>query len=498
MQSTQHTFSAPQTVPSKASSNAISETVSVIGAGLAGTLMAIFLARRGYAVNVYERRPDIRTVDAERGRSINLAFSHRGIKALEAAGVSDSVADIKRIGIPMYGRMIHNLDGSAAFQPYGKEGECLYSVSRAGLNAALLHYAEELPNVRLHFGERCLNVDFDTAETTFESVDWRGPDGTVIQPSSRTVGTVWNAQADRIIGADGAYSGVRFKMQRLDRFDYEQSYLDVGYKELTIPANADGSWKMHTNALHIWPRGRFMLIALPNADGSFTCTLFLPFDRTRTGEPCFADLTSHAEVHSFFAAQFPDAVPLLENVEAEFFAHPTASLVTIHCAPWTVGERVALVGDAAHAIVPFYGQGINAGFEDCRIFDELLDEFHDDWSQALPAYNRIRKPNGDAIAELARMNMVEMSALVADPRFLARKKIEKRLHELYPQAFLPVYSMVTFSHIPYADALAEQERQNSLFSTIMSLPNIEECWHTADYEMQIRDIFIQWLGRVDK
>lgn len=456
--------------------------------------MAIFLARRGYAVNVYERRPDIRTVDAERGRSINLAFSHRGIRALEAAGVSDSVADIKRIGIPMHGRMMHARDGSTWFQPYGKEGEYLYSVSRAGLNAALLHYAEELANVHLHFGERCANVDFETGMTTFESVDWRGADGTLIQPSARPVGTMWNAPADRIIGADGAYSGVRFKMQRLDRFEYEQSYLDLGYKELTIPANADGSWKMHTNALHIWPRGRFMLIALPNADGSFTCTLFLPFDSAGANEPSFADLTTPAAVHAFFAQEFPDAVPLLEQLETEFFANPTASLVTIRCAPWTVGERVALVGDAAHAIVPFYGQGINAGFEDCRIFDELLDEFHDDWSQALPAYNRTRKPNGDAIAELARLNMVEMSTLVADPRFLVRKKIEQWLHEQYPEAFVPVYSMVTFSHIPYAEALAEQERQNRLFAPIMQMANIEECWQTEDYEAQIRNIFTQWLA----
>jgi kynurenine 3-monooxygenase len=493
----------------------VSETISVVGAGLAGSLAAIYLARRGYAVNVYERRPDIRTVDAERGRSINLALSHRGIYALEAAGIKDSAADITRIGIPMHGRMIHHLDGSTAFQPYGKDGECLYSVSRAGLNAALLQCLEALPNVTMHFGERCLNVDFTTATTNFEAADWRDASGTVFQPSSRAVGTEWQAHADRIVGADGAFSAVRFKMQRLDRFNYQQHYLDHGYKELTIPANPDGSWRLERNALHIWPRGRFMLIALPNHDGSFTCTLFLPFEPSARAaelhstdvsnaastqafqpEPSFAALTNVAEVQAFFAQYFSSALPHLAHVNEEFFANPTASLVTVRCSPWHVGERAVLIGDSAHAITPFYGQGINAGFEDCRILNELLDEFHDDWSKALPAYTARRKPNGDAIAELAYRNFIEMSERVADPLFLLRKKIEKRLHERHPDDFVPVYSMVTFSHVPYADALREQERQNALFEEILRLPQITECWDTPALEARIDALFEQSRRRM--
>jgi kynurenine 3-monooxygenase len=469
----------------------------VVGAGLAGTLMAIFLARRGYAVHVFERRPDIRVVDAERGRSINLALSHRGIRALEAAGVKDSVADVERIGIKMYGRMIHHSDGSTAFQRYGKDDECLYSVSRTGLNAALLHYLEEQPNVCLSFGERCVNVNFETATASFEAVSFGS-----LTPSPRPLGAIMDVDADRLIGADGAFSGVRFKMQRLDRFNYEQSYLDHGYKELTIPAGSDGRWQIDPHALHIWPRGRFMLIALPNSDGSFTCTLFLPFESVSSlstvpgsTEPAFSHLTTPEAVRALFAEHFADALTLMPRLQEEFFDNPTASLVTIRCAPWVVGSRVALIGDAAHAIVPFYGQGINAGFEDCRIFDELLDEFHDDWSCVLPAYYRQRKPNGDAIAELAYRNFIEMSERVADARFLLRKAIERRLHERHPEVFLPVYSMVTFSHLPYADALQEQVRQDALFEQVMALPALEECWATPEYDAIIDAILWQFYPR---
>ncbi len=442
------------------------ETVTVVGAGLVGTLAAIMLAQRNYTVHVFERRPDLRITPADRGHSINMALSHRGRRALEAACVA---TDVESVGIPMYGRMIHNLDSSVVFQQYGKVDEAIYSVSRAKLNATLLDYAAQLPNVHLHFDQRFMDATFDTATAQFQ-------DGT---------GSVRTVEADHIIAADGAYSSVRFKMQKLDRFNYEQLYLEHGYKELAIPANAtdrNNKWRIEQNALHIWPRGKYMLVALPNLDGSFTCTLFLPFE----GEPSFERLASGELVQQFFTEVFPDTAPLMPRLLDDFAHNPTSSLVTIKCAPWTYRDKIALVGDAAHAIVPFYGQGMNSGFEDCQILMECLDAHNHDWSVALHEYHTLRKANGDAIAQLARQNFVEMSEKVADPKFLLRKKIEKRIHELYPDTFLPVYSMVTFSHVPYVDAMQENKRQDALFERIMALPKIEQQWTEEEGEMFIR------------
>ncbi|MCS6930271.1 MAG: FAD-dependent monooxygenase [Saprospiraceae bacterium] len=443
-----------------------SNPVIVVGAGLVGTLWTIFLARRGYQVEVYERRPDMRRVGYTGGRSINLAMSVRGWTALEKAGIRQR---IEQTAIPMYGRMMHDLEGKLTFQPYGEEGQAIYSVSRGGLNLELLHLADAYENVCFHFEHRCVDVDLEQPLITFEDL--------------RT-GKYKTIEAPLIFGADGAFSAVRYVLQRTDRFNYAQHYIEHGYKELTIPPGANGRHQMEVNALHIWPRKQFMLIALPNIDGSFTCTLFLPFE----GNPAFEQLNTDEAVTDFFKCYFPDAVPLMPTLLEDFRRNPTSSLVTTRCYPWQWQGRILLIGDAAHAIVPFYGQGMNAGFEDCTILDAMYDEYGGDWSRILPAFSAQRKKDGDAILELALRNFVEMRDLVADPKFLLRKKIAARLHERHPE-FLPVYSMVSFSTIPYHVALQEDDRQNELFERILAIPDIEQKWDSQEVER----VFLEWF-----
>lgn len=431
----------------------------IVGAGLVGALWAVFLARRGYAVKVFERRPDMRAAGYQGGRSINLAMSVRGWKAIEQAGIREK---IEQVAIPMPGRMMHAVTGELTFQPYGKAGEAIYSVSRGGLNLALLRIAADFPNVEFYFEHRCVDVDLQQPKITVEDL------------RTQEVKTL---DAPLIFATDGAFSAVRYALQRTDRFDYTQQYLEHGYKELTIPAATHPDegpffpYRMNPGALHIWPRGNFMVIALPNADGSFTCTLFLPFE----GEVSFDRLKTDDSVLDFFQSYFPDALTLMPTLLQDFRQNPVASLVTVKCKPWQWQNRILLLGDAAHAIVPFYGQGMNAGFEDCTILDALYEDYKGDWSQIIPAFARQRQPDADAIAELAQRNFLEMRDLVSDPRFLLRKKIAAQLHARHPE-FLPVYSMVTFGNTPYHLALQEEEAQNRLFAQILSLENIESEW----------------------
>ncbi|MDX1910654.1 MAG: NAD(P)/FAD-dependent oxidoreductase [Saprospiraceae bacterium] len=441
------------------------ETAIVVGAGLVGSLWAVFLARRGYQVKVFERRSDMRKAGYSGGKSINLAMSVRGWKAVEKAGIREK---IEKVAIPMPGRMMHSMAGELAFQPYGKEGEAIYSVSRGGLNLELLNIAGSFPNVEFYFDHRCLEVDLEQPRITFEDLK---------------TGAVKTLEAPLIFGADGAFSAVRYALQRTDRFNYRQFYLEHGYKELNIPPTENGAHRMDPGALHIWPRGNFMLIALPNADGSFTCTLFLPFE----GPVSFEHLNSDDDILGFFRQYFPDAVPLMPTLLRDFRANPTSSLVTVQCSPWQWQGRILLLGDAAHAIVPFYGQGMNAGFEDCTILDEMLDEMGGDWAKTIPAFSRRRVQDGNAIAELAQRNFVEMRDLVADPKFLLRKKIAADLHAKFPQEFLPVYSMVTFSNTPYHLALQEDDAQNALFRRILQLPDIETEWNGPAVETAFRE-----------
>jgi len=429
--------------PKPIQTSALSKSITILGAGLVGSLLAIVLRRRGYAVTVYERRPDMRTATGPAGRSINLAMSVRGWKALELAGLRDDIAEL---AIPMPGRFLHQPDGHTAFQPYGTRGEAIYSVSRGELNKQLMTVAER-EGVTIHFGKRVERVDVGTNTVYFEKGE--------------------EVQADLLFGADGAFSALRTAYTYLDRTSSSQDYIEHGYKELTIPAAPDGGFRMEKGALHIWPREAFMLIALPNPDGSFTCTLFLPFE----GEKSFAALRTEADVQRFFEAEFPDAVPLMPTLLKDFFANPTASLITTRISRWHHEAKSALIGDAAHAIVPFYGQGMNAGFEDVTVLAGLMDahaapDSGHNWEAVLPEYARQRKPAGDAVAQLALLNFVEMRDKVADPDFLHRKKIEKELARRYPQQFISVYEMVSFSHTPYDVALRSIAAQDRLMERI--------------------------------
>lgn len=427
----------------------------IVGSGLVGSLASIYLAKRGFNVNVFEQRSDIRKAAIYGGRSINLALSTRGWTALEKVGVDQPVKDIS---IPMYGRQIHNLDGTQTYQPYGKEGQAIYSVSRGDLNKALIDIAEKEFNVKFHFNQRIHELNLDTQSLLVENAETKEKQ---------------NVQSDFILGADGAYSMVRYSMQKLSRFNYSQEYLSHSYKELLIPAGADGSYLIEKNALHIWPRGHFMFIALPNFDGSFTCTLFAPFE----GKDSFSEITSEEKVMQYFETYFKDVIPLIPDIKEQFLNNPTSHLVMVRCYPWN-HKNVALIGDSAHAIVPFYGQGMNAGFEDVRVLDELLEDSSLDYSALLQRFSMLRKQEGDAILDLALYNFIEMRDLVAQPEFLFRKKIEAHLHEHLGNDFLPLYSMVTFSNIPYSQALQQGKRYDKMMMEMLALPDIQQIWNT--------------------
>jgi kynurenine 3-monooxygenase len=439
------------------------ETV-IIGAGLVGSLLSIYLSKRGYNVKIYERRADMRKQEMIAGRSINLALSDRGIKALEEVGLMN---EIRKICIPMHGRFMHHADGSTAYQAYGKEGQYINSVSRGELNCKLMDLAEA-NNVEINFNQKCEKIDWNKNEINFaDSVNHQ-------------LSTI-NYQL--AFGSDGAFSAARLTHQlQHDRFQYNQYYIDFGYKELTIPAGKNRNFLLEKNALHIWPRGNYMMIALPNIDGSFTCTLFFPFE----GEVSFATLDTKEKVRSFFEKKFADAAPLMPTLEADFFDNPTSSLVTVKCFPWIREDKFALIGDAAHAIVPFFGQGMNCGFEDCAVLNSLIEKHNDNWSEILTEYQSLRKPDGDAIADLALNNFVEMRDKVADPKFLLQKKIEADFSKKYPDKWIPLYSQVTFSpQIRYSEALVNGQKQEAIMQQIMALPDIENRWQDAAIEKMI-------------
>ncbi|HXA09460.1 MAG TPA: NAD(P)/FAD-dependent oxidoreductase [Chthoniobacterales bacterium] len=415
--------------------------LTLIGSGLAGGLLAGYLGRRGYEIDLYERRADPRAGNTVGGRSINLALSTRGIHALRQLGIADEVL---QHAIPMRGRMIHDRSGDLHFSPYDRDpNKCINSIGRGALNTVVIEAAQRYPNVRVKFNHRCIDVDLNA-------------------PAAQLLDTATNqlveARADAVIGVDGAFSAVRGALQRLDRFEYSQSYLAHGYKELTIPPAADGSWPMEKNALHIWPRKSFMMIALPNPDGSFTCTLFWEFDGPRS----FATTTSDDDFRRFFHEEFPDAVPLMPALLDDFRENPTGSLVTIRCAPWHYEDKVALVGDAAHAVVPFYGQGMNAAFEDCVVFDECLAEFPNDRKRAFAEYFARRKENADALADLAVHNFIEMRDKTAARSFRAKKKLDHTLEGLLRGLYLPLYTMVSFTRVPYAEAARRARKQDAI------------------------------------
>ena len=469
------------------------EKVVIIGAGLAGSLLAIYLAKRGIAVDVYEARGDMRLEDVAAGRSINLALSDRGIAALREVGMDEYML---AEAVPMYGRMIHPVAGETRLLPYsGRQGEYINSVSRAGLNIALINEAEKFANVTFYFNARC--VDFDCASGVAKFSDGAAASG------------------DTVIATDGAGSAVRTAMMHggVERFDFSQTWLEHGYKELHIPSPANSpvatapGTDLDINALHIWPRNKFMMIALPNFDGSFTCTLFLahkgsvrssnfswptaadgPAEAgTPSGEQsvAFESLTRKDAVIEFFEREFPDAIRLMPTLTEDFFANPTGNLGTIKCFPWNVGGKALLLGDSAHAVVPFYGQGMNCAFEDVRVLDQVIDKHGTDWETVYEEYGELRKVNTDAIADMAEENFYEMRDAVADPVFVRKRTLETKLEQTFPDYFSK-YSMVTFREdLPYSVAKEKGNAQDRLLMQICSQTNDVEKLDLADVMKRI-------------
>jgi kynurenine 3-monooxygenase len=440
------------------------QKIAVVGSGLVGTLLAIYLKKLGHTVHVYDRSIDIRKVEFS-GRSINLVMSDRGWKAMKDVGLED---EIRKIGIPVDKRAIHKQDDKLKYQYYGKEGEAIFSLSRGVLNRRMIDLAEDA-GVIFFFEHKIWDVTLTDATLHIGETE-RGE---------------WSElKYDKVFGADGAFSRIRHRMQRQSLFDYSQEFMKMGYKELHIPANEDGTHKIDKNSLHIWPRGNFMLMALSNLDGTFTCTLFMPFE----GENSFEQLKDEQSLVAFFAKYFPDTAAVIPDLVKDFFKNPTSYLVKMKCYPWTFEDKVALIGDSAHAIVPFYGHGMNAGFEDITILNEMIAKYNDDWKTIFSEYQKSRKPNADAIAELSSRNFMEMSAKTADSNFLLQKKIEKWFSDKHPDKWIPLYSRVTFSLQPYSDALAIGDFQNKIMEEVMQIPNIEAKWNSEEVENKIIDL----------
>ncbi len=435
----------------------------IVGAGLVGSLWAVYLSRAGYKVTIYERRPDIRKAEISAGKSINLALSVRGWTALKGVGVEH---EVDSIAIPMPGRIMHDLEGNETYQPYGKEGEAIYSVSRGGLNAKMMDIAEQRGKATIHYNIQCVGADLEAG---------------IVHLKNSLTGEHFDDKADVVFACDGAFSAVRYTaMQKTDRFDYSQDFIDDGYRELLLPANADGSYKIEKNALHIWPRGRFMLIALPNEDGSFTCTLFMPFK----GENSFETLTNDEAVTKFFKETFSDFYDLCPNLLDSWHGNPLSALAIVRCYPWTVG-KFALMGDAAHATVPFYGQGMNGGFEDCTVMAQLMEKHNEDWSKVFAEYQVLRKPDGDALQDLSVHNYYVMRDYVADPMFLLQKKIEGLFSQTYPDKWMPLYSQVSFSNIRYSEAWNAGMRQDAIMKKVMNRADIETVWDSKEIQDEI-------------
>ena len=443
------------------------KNIAIVGAGLVGSLLACYMSKRGHRVSVYERRPDMRTAGYVGGRSINLALSHRGWKALKKIGLDKAV---EKISIPMKGRMIHDVAGNTQLIPYGREGQAIYSVSRGELNKIMVEEADKLSNVDFYFNEQCSKIDFEKTHLTFQNL---------------ATENISEITADLIFGGDGAYSQVRYQMQKTTNFNISQQHEQYGYKELTIPALAKGKHAIEKNALHIWPRKSFMMIALPNLDGSFTVTLFAPFK----GENSFETIDTAEEVKEYFNRNFSDAVPLMPDLHKDYFDNPTSSLVTVKCFPWK-HNNACLLGDAAHAIVPFFGQGMNCGFEDVNELDEILTATNESWEEALNTFQHQRKPNTDAIADLALYNFIEMRDLSGREDFQLRLKIEKKIAGKFPERFMTHYSMVTFSDLSYVEAKHRGGKQNELLDKIMVLPGIETKWDNEE----VMKMAEEWIG----
>ncbi|MEM5540287.1 NAD(P)/FAD-dependent oxidoreductase [Olleya sp. AS48] len=446
------------------------QNILIIGAGLCGSLLALRLGQRGYNVNVYEMRPDLRKTDISAGRSINLAFSDRGNKAMKLVGIEKQV---EALCIPMNGRMIHDKQGNTFLSNYsGRDHEYINSISRGGLNALLLNEAEKHDNVTFHFNKKCKSVDFENTTALFE--DYTSKDKFI-------------EDADCIIATDGAGSALRksYYLERKFLFSFSQNYLTHGYKELSILPTKTGDYKTYKNALHIWPRGDFMVIALPNLDGSFTVTLFLSYAE---GEYNFNNLTNPEIVTEFFQKEFPDALALMPNLVEDFFENPTAPLGTVKCSPWHYKGNTLLMGDSAHAIVPFYGQGMNASFEDVVEFDAVLDKFEGDWETVFTEYEKTRKKDTDAIADLAIDNFHEMKDHVGQAIFQEKRAIEMALEKEFPNDYFSKYSMVTFKEdIPYHTAMTKGRAQDKAILNLLADKKINTTDNLSSIFKQVKE-----------
>lgn len=446
----------------------MSRNIHVVGAGLVGSLASIYLAKKGYQVDLYERQTDIRQHTKAAGRSINLAVSARGFKALAEVGLRQQVLEM---AIPMKGRMLHDLDGKTQFVPYGqKEHEVIHSVSRTDLNRLLLSKAESFANVKLHFQKKCLG--FVSQTNTLQFLDL----------SSQQM---QHLKADLVIGTDGSSSALRQALKELKHFEMSEQVLEHGYKELVIPAGKHGEFQLEKQALHIWPRKSFMLIALPNLDGSFTVTFFL----AHQGENSFASLNSEELVQGFFTRYFSDALALMPQLLHDFFQNPTGTMTTIKSQAWGYEDKLLLLGDAAHAIVPFFGQGMNCGFEDCSTLGDLLDrEDAPDWLSFIKTMEQKRKPNADAIADMALENFIEMRDTVSDPKFQMKKQLGFELEKRFPSQFIPRYAMVVFHpEISYAQARERSIRQENwleeLCQNYTSLDQLD--WNSSSFNQDL-------------
>lgn len=441
----------------------MTRTIHVVGAGLVGPLMAIYLAKKGFNVELHERRGDMRKNAVDAGRSINLAITARGWRSLDEVGLKEKVS---AISIPMRGRMVHDVQGNTSLQPYGQtDAEVIYAASRSLLNVMLLDAAETYKNLKINFNARCTGYEPDKSLLQFDGKD---------------------VTAEIVIAADGAWSPVRRSlMSRIENFNYSQSFLEYGYKELEIPPAANGAFRIEKHALHIWPRKNYMMIALPNTEGSFTCTLFYP----KQGKGSFAELQTPQKVTEFFNRDFPDAVPHMPGMIGDFFGNPTGALVTVKCGPWNLDGKAVLIGDAAHAIVPFFAQGMNSGFEDCAVLNSLIDSTSPDWEKVFTEFTRLRKPNADAIADMAVENFTEMRDSVTDPVFLLKKKVGFELEKRWPGKFIPRYSMVVFHpDIPYAEAQRRGAIQDKILEKLCAGISAPEQVNWGEAEKLVKQI----------
>lgn len=443
------------------------KTIIIIGAGLAGSLLSIYLTRRGYRVAVYDKRSNILIErQNENKSSLNLSLCDRGFRALDHVGVGEI---IRRATCPIYGRLIYDTKGQTTFQPYGNENQALYSIFRDDLNKILVQLAQQ-HEINFHFDEKCIDIDMASNTVRFRN---------------QISGAVTAQQADIIFGADGAFSAVRLELQKTDRFNYSQQYMDYGYREITLPPHLAAPFVANRQAIHFWPRGQYMLMGFANVDDSFTLSLHLPLE----GEPSFENVKTKDDLLALACTAFPEVVDVLQQLSEEQCTQKVNQMVTIRCSPWVYRDRIALIGDAAHAITPYYGQGANAGFEDCIVLDECLDRYGDDWPRSLREYERLRKVNTDAIGELALRNFVELCDRVSDPMFLLRKSIEHQMSVRYADKYATLYSMIAFSSIPYAEAVQTDKARRTLIDRIMATPDIER--HSTTEINRIIDCLMQ-------